>query len=474
MGFGLFSIKISVMRWMELKRISATWSGMNFRRLVQFLRNFGIRLLSIFLCLVFLLFAIPSPLAHAVAGIDDLAFVLLASLAAYGISVTAAAGIEEVAPWVEEQFESFVSSAGDTLSNVWSKIRYGVTEAGKFVLNGFGLRYSARFGEWLLDKFSLSNDDSFTDGVVYPDGVVLLNDVQVYSLPAGTSTFYSYNYKTKSLSGQLSITLSHPSYVYQVPMNGAGYSDSIYTICAFYFISSYTSLPSATVRTTSYNTSGSETRTFSRTFSTVLDYYSYSTWCYSNTGYVKQFPVYATTNNYNDADFNRYNPNLVFGNSPIDLFVPSNSVVTLSTATLDVPQVGDYSDDDGIIIDGIGSWGDSLQDIWDWIADHSFPNSLDPTIDYTIQLADTLVDSLVSEGVLTTENSPYGLTPPGFVLPDLHFSSLWHYVTDWVTSMSSGLALIGGIMFSLPFVSAFYAVLVILIVLSVWRLLKHA
>lgn len=361
--------------------------------------------------------------------------------------MTAVAGIEEVGPWVVDQFETFVDSVGDTVTTVWDKIRYGVTKAGQFVLNGFGLRYSARFGEWLVSQFGLTSNSSSS----------VMNPSEDCYLP----TYFPGMLWTDMYP---SFTESNGTVV--LSMASSASPNLLY----FGVKNSDTSANMVLVRCDGLNSS--------------TTYY----WARKNlnvssnpapVGYSISFPSYDSSSGlyYNLGSSLPISTILtpVYDSVSLGISFELNvSGITITSGTLDVPQVGDYSDDDGIIIDGIGSWGDSLQDIWDWLADHSFPNSLDPTVDYTIQLADTLVDSLVSEGVLTTENSPYGLTPPGFVLPDLHFSSLWHYVTDWVTSMSSGLALIGGIMFSLPFVSAFYAVLVILIVLSVWRLLKHA
>lgn len=373
-----------------------------------------------------MIFAIPSPRVEAIVGVDDAAMILLASLAAFGIAVTATDGIDAVGPWVVDQFETYVDSIGDTVSSVWDKIRSGVTKAGELVLNGFALRYNAGFGEWLVDKFSLSDDDSIDTSV--PSGFYFINgDPLIIGDGSNTPTQLTMNV-TYYLTNGVSFLMS---------ANGQIYSYYNGDVRVFY----------------------------------VQTYPGFTDYVFSWYGQSRD-RVEVTIGGFSHV-----------GNISLDsvlgIISPAQLGVTVSSGSISVPSVGDYDDDDGILIDGLGGWGDSLQDIWERLRGLTLPGSdyiIDGNVDYTISPESDLVDSLVSSGELTTENSPgfYNGLPLIGGIPDIQFGSLWHYVTDWVGSMSGGLALIGGIMFSLPFVAAFYALVVILLVLSLWRLLRSA
>lgn len=388
--------------------------------------------------MVFLIFVIPSPKVEAIAGVDDAALILLASLAAFGIAVTATGGISDVAPWVTEQFEQYVTSIGDTLSNVWSRFRSGVTAAGKLALDGFTLRYNAKFGEWLVNKFGLTDDEVIPES---PD-TYTLGGYQVYLAPQTVSS--------PGLTSSV-ITASGPSPVYLLwtwSSGNARFTVTLFSLDPFTF---------------SVNgNSGSASSTYGRFWYNSVSFGSYPANVYA---YPSQ--IYSlTTVQINNLLSNNHSVN----SSP-------GSLVRISAGSLNVPGSTDYDDDDGILIDGVGSWGDTLDDVLDnvgGLTDSGTTIVVEGGITYVISPSDSLADTLVSEGDLSTENSPglFNGIPGG--IPDIQFGNLWHYVTDWVVSMSGGLALIGGIMFSLPFVAAFYALVVILLVLSLWRLLRSA
>lgn len=388
---------------------------------------------------------IPSPSVNALVGVDDMALVLLASLAAMGITFTAADGIAATSEWIVDKFEDWVNSTGQSLSEVWSSIRYGITQSGGFAVNYAGLRNIGFFANDLITDFNISSNSQvstnqpasvYLGGNYYPIYLgqpsgfsdAMENALRPFTLPEGNFTY---------TGGSLYITY-HPDFIYNLQPNGfngiTNNSRDIY----FCFI------------------------------------------CYYNGVY--NFGYYCTYQPYTARGVNLLSQDRV---TPaawsawlnfVDhcILPPVTDGIDINAGTLDVPQVGDYDDDDGILIDGIGSWGDTLQDIWDKISGWSIPDQPVPAISYEYAASDELAGELVNEGELTTENSPLILWPGGSFSYNFSFSSIWHYVTDWVSSMSAGLALTGSIMFSLPFVGVWYAVLVLIIVLSLWRLLKHA
>lgn len=400
--------------------------------------------------MVFLIFVIPNPEVEAVAVVDDVALLLLATLAAFGITFTAAGGVDEVAPWILDKLEDYVDSIDQELDVILSQMRYGVNKAGDLIGNAFALSFNARFAQWLKDEYSLVDNSSVSvpsssfipvTGSSY-SSIVSAGYVDHYFLEEGV---ISSVYFGASSSGSVSL----------VWLNDISTGEIGGVIVASLVQSSF-----YVARSSPF----SDSFTLSISQPDPFGYYYF----------VELFP--------NDYNFNYIDssvssfvfPSYEAAVHSIPSLLGSSPFFTVNTGSIDIPQVGDYSDDEGILIDGIGSWGDTLQDILDKIAGLTLPDSAWPTVTWGAELADQLVDALVSAGELTTENSPgYFNGLPGSI-PDINFGGLWHYVTDWVGSMSAGLSLIGGIMFSLPFVAAFYAVVVILLVLSLWRLLRSA
>lgn len=390
---------------------------------------------------------IPNPEVEAVAVVDDLSLALVASLAAFGIFFSAAGGIDDVGPWVVDKFESFVNSIGASFSSVVDSMRYGVDKAGNLIGTPESLEYSARFALALQDEYSLLNNSSVSTA---PGGL------SVYILSDGTNSFsvclLPAIWYTSNNSERMVVSNSSPVYYFLHPVNSNSYTIRMVSGSPF----SVTSYPiNRTV-----NASVSDSYFFARL---------------SDLGYYVEGSV-VSLNFPSDIIYSSDLP--TFPSYPWSVSPSGDSeiAVTINSGSIDIPQVGDYIDDDGILIDGFGSWGDTLQDIWDKVSGLTVPDSSWPTVTWGAVLSDQLIDSLVSAGELTTENSPgfFNGLPLISGIPDFSFGDLWHYVTDWVSSMSGGLSLIGGIMFSLPFVAAFYALVVILIVLSLWRLLRSA
>lgn len=411
------------------------------------------------LCLVFMFFAIPSPRAEALVGFDDLAFALIGTLAAFGLSFSAAGGIDAVGPWIVDRFEDFVVSAGDTLSTVVDNMRYGVNKAGDLIGNAYALSYNARFAQWLQSEYDLSSN-------VTVDTNPPVVSVSLPHLPSNSSFDLLSSQGVLMGSSYYAVVLGAAS----SSSPGISFDNMIFYPC-FIHTNTYTrtfltfsdSLPSQTI----YNinllmrTQNGSVQIGQLSLTPFGDGYFYTSWG----GIANPTPGVPVFDSLSDAfSYFDFSPS------------PSADSIVISTGSLSIPQTGDYSDDDGILIDGLGSWGDSLQDIWNKISGFTFPDVSIPTVSWGAEAASVLVDALVSAGELTTENSPgfYNGLPLIGGIPDIQFGNLWHYVTDWVGSMSGGLALIGGIMFSLPFVAAFYALVVILLVLSLWRLLRSA
>lgn len=393
-----------------------------------------------------------------------MALVLLASLAAMGITLTAADGIAETAEFVVDKFESWVNSTGQSLSDVWSRIRYGITSSGQFAVNAFGADRIGVFARQLVLDYSLVDNSSVITGS--PSGLISSAGTVVTWVP---DAYYPTRQPVVKVNNL-------PSYFVVVR------NPTIYDSSAWYGFYSFSdvSLDNALISCPVSSAIASDSfvldgKTFYCSFMCVSPTYggnSQSVYTFdSNIPFFENVSISGQVGSSNVLPSRNIEATRFILES-IGL-LGSSSSLAINTGVLDVPQVGDYDDSDGLLIDGIGSWGDTLQDIWDKISGWSIPNQPVPAITYEYALSDELAGDLVNEGELTTENSPLVLWP-GNPFGDFSFGSIWHYVTEWVSSMSAGLALTGSIMFSLPFVGVFYAVLVLTIVLSLWRLLKHA
>lgn len=596
--------------------------------------------------------ALPQPHAEAVVTEAGLAALLLASLAAFGISVTALAGAEEVGPWIVQQFQEYVESVGDNLSSVWSRIRYGLSEFGELILNAFALRYNARFGEWLVNKFSVSNDVSIS----IPSSQALSFLKSTSSVPSASTLASSGSYLWSFRDSSRNVIYRNYALVNNPFVFCIAYpnSDHPELLGGRIYVST---VPSSVVYSVISGLDSSITTRYVDTLSEDGTYYYNHLPYGSGSSMPGLFP---------DASSICY-----LSPSRDDAFsvIPDllSSFIVLSSGSLSVPDTSSYDLDDAIVISGLVAAGSSLEDLSDAIDGLTLPGSssvinnyitysivpesdvadyfpsdtvvIDPVslplpvvvqgevltvlgggsvtiingaqdaipvylpggitvtwpvdgipiewptngipvtwpsggipidwpsggipvtwpsggipiqwpsggipldvpaggipvslpsggipvtwpsggipidwpssgipvdlpaggipvdwpvdgipvtwpsdgipIDWddaptlSVELPDTLVGDFIDEGILTTENSPgyFNGLPLISGIPDFGFGDLWHYVSDWVNSMSAGLSLISGIMFSLPFVSAFYAFVVILIVLSLWRLLRSA
>lgn len=410
------------------------------------------------LCVTVLSLSMAQP-AKAVVTEVALASALLATLAAFGISMSAADGINSVGPWVIDRFEDFVNSLGESVDVVVDKIRYGVDKAGNFIGNSYALSYNARFAQWLQTEYSLIDNSSVSlpsvssgflpqiSGSPSYQDVASLGFITNHYVDRQTNISYA-NYDASSAPFTMVFCVLVPGS--NVIQHNFDFSDRPATIT--YWADSFRG----------NNTFGSYV------LSSSIDGIYYYQHTFPNLNTRQDIPTYFPGDGM--IPVQSFDQALEYYRSVI------GSSVSISTGSIDIPQVGDYTDEDGFILDGLGGWGDTLQDIWNKVNGLTFPDSVWPTVDLGIELSSALVDALVSSGVITTENSPgfFNGLPLISGIPDFSFGDLWHYVTDWVGYMSGGLSLIGGIMFSLPFVAAFYALVVILIVLSLWRLLRSA
>lgn len=405
------------------------------------------------LCVTVLTLSMGQP-AKAVVTEAALASALLATLAAFGISLSAAGGIDSVGPWVVDKFENFVDSIGESIANVVDSMRYGVDKSGNLIGSPASLDYSARFALALQNEYSLVDNSVTSSSSVYS---VFVGNSECLVISSPNDTFFvdyiKYNNLATSYLENLTLMVDITSY-------------PVYLTCYL--------LPDGYLHPALYSPSSFRSVIF-RPADNLNKYYLMSTGSSDRNVAVWGADRYLAVSGITPLSFSSVPSDVdLFGDYTISS--PDNESIVISTGSIDIPQLGDYDDDDGILIDGFGSWGDTLQDIWNKVDGLTFPDSVWPTVEWGAELADQLVDSLVSAGELTTENSPgfFNGLPLISGIPDFSFGDLWHYVTDWVGYMSGGLSLIGGIMFSLPFVAAFYALVVILIVLSLWRLLRSA
>ena len=395
--------------------------------------------------IIFLMLAFAPPFsydAHAVALLDDGIFmIIIAFLAACGITITASSS-QSAIEWVEDAVNAFCTNASKTWETIKSGFSFGVNKLGEILTNNAVLDFLSEFVNWVRSEYGFADN----------------TDIQL----VGPSVSFGVQLPVESSPSQATVSANG---FFLVTYNRADYHVASNVSDVHIFVvqpSSNTNLRFYAVSTSSFDVYLSQTQGFN-TYTSSLDesYNLYSvrfhSFSVSSTTYIApELVIYTSL----DSAYGAYLDYLSA--------VGDASYVTAGVGTMDIPFEGtDYDDDDGAIIGGFGTLGDSLQEILrrirEWLDAQSPANTVDPTLEVAPE-ADIAND--MDTGLLSLDNWP-AIIPP-LSLHDFSFNSIWHYVTDWIASFSGTLATIMGITFSLPAIPILYAVVVIS--LALWLL----
>ena len=101
--------------------------------------------------------------AAAVVVVDDaLLVVVLAVLSAIGITFFATYGADQARGELRSLLSEYASSIGTTLEGLFYGVNYGTSKSGKILINNRFVILIDAFASWLVSKYSLTNNDTYT------------------------------------------------------------------------------------------------------------------------------------------------------------------------------------------------------------------------------------------------------------------------------------------------------------------------
>lgn len=354
----------------------------------------------------------PFGAAHAIVGVSTAAVtILVAALAAIGITFTSTGVFDNIEEYVESLLQEYAVDNNIPVTSIFNGSQWAANKAGKLIINNRFVQLVSSFATWVKVKFNLMDNSSYN--VITPG--ITINGLTVYQCPIYLDgSVYDHEYTI--------IEADDSVYVVFVEANSG---------TRLYFFSH----ESGRVDQYRYNQYTNSHTTLTLTQRTPQLYiYPY----YVATGQIDGRYSYET---YSTSAFNE-----AFGyGSDIDLDI-NNIGVGIKTGAIDIPMNrDDYEDGDGALVDVGGQWLGTIKDILDRIREKwSSVQSGEQVNDMELVQEDVLEAELPQQ--TDVENIP-GATIPG--IPNingepwhLEFSNLWHYVAQWISDMSAGGAVI--------------------------------
>lgn len=378
----------------------------------------------------------PFGAAYAIVGLSTAAVtILIAGLAAIGITFASTGGFDTLNEYVESLLQEYAYDNNIPITSIFNGTQYSSSAAGKLLINNRFVVIIQGFAAWLISKFSLSNNSTKT--LVETGGV--FGDFVTYSLPVTLR-------RTDSPQRQdfdIYFTEGNAVAIYYQDGNYRG-------LCIV------ADAPT-TIHKITYNNSGVVTynNNIDLTMDNIGSRPTYYYWIKSNPEYPKSGVNFNGVTYYTESqvDSALKTPNLDIDYNNIGVGIETGTI------TLPVDDVN-FTSGDGAILDVGASWGETtsgaigtVPDIWPQWLPQSETLTSNPTISIDYESEAVLEDALPQPSDI--ENLP-GATIPG--LPDLadgepwhlEFGSLWHYVAQWISDMSAGGAVLWNVCIQAP------------------------
>lgn len=355
----------------------------------------------------------PFGAAHAIVGVSTAAVtILVAALAAIGITFTTTGVFDNIEDYVESLLQEYADDNNIPVTSIFQGSQWAANAAGKLILNNRFVRLISSFATWIQAKYNLS-DNSVTTIV---QGGNFLNGLPAYALPLGY------------VVGKLSYEYTH------FYMEG-GYVVFYYNSQSpnTYFWNFLSDTPN-TVYWWRYNSDSNTTTNYSAelTYDSTLKCYKYR--ISTSKDAAPQGVDAVTYSEFTSA----------FGTDEWeDVYITG---IGINTGSIDIPtDRNGYTDADGAILDVSAPWSEPVSGVINTVPS-TWDQVMDDTTVYTLDLE---AEAVLEEGLpqpSDIENLP-GATIPG--IPDidgepwhLEFSNLWHYVAQWISDVSAGGAVI--------------------------------
>lgn len=269
--------------------------------------------------------------SEAIVGVDDaIIAIIIAALAAIGITFVTTGGYRSLNEYVASLMEEYALEQGVTVNSQLRGVQSGTNSLGQLLLNNRFVVYIQVFGAWLKTKFSLTNNSTTT---VVQAGLTI-GDFVSYNMPFQWQVpgYYINSYEYYEFIS------TKPVFVIVTR------SDPYYTI---YFLSKYSDNKIIVNAYHGSELNSSQTRDLN-TYWPVTEFYTYNTG-FNMAEFATGYQVYAGSDLINALN----------GNSG-DMSLDQNNIgIDIETGTISLPYDDpNYTAGDGAILDVGAGWGE--------------------------------------------------------------------------------------------------------------------
>lgn len=307
------------------------------------------RVLAMALAILAFFIFVGSPFqqsANAVALIDDaLIAVIIAALAAMGITFVASSSYNSLSEYVSSLLEDYATSRNVTFNDLFAGVQSGANTLGQLLLNNRFVQLIQGFGEYLKIRFNLV--DNATVNTVTPE--ITVGNFISYALP-----FEAHRPKPSLNDGQMYNTIVA--------------SDDAYAILYYYDSTTVSavivSAVDCYVQLYDVSSSGVQTAVGAAQQLTFIENYN----LYFKDGWTAWTTYQSNSNGYDFSGYTIYNSYQTVINGLIENsdFNQGNMSVVINTGDITLPEDNpDYSDGKGAILDVGADWGDTYPQITD-------------------------------------------------------------------------------------------------------------
>lgn len=297
--------------------------------------------------------------AKAVVGIDDaLIAVIIAALAAIGITFTALSGYGTVEEYVKQMITDYCTANNTTPANLFRGVDYGSSRVGKILMNNRFVQVIQALGSYIVSRYSLVNNSIVT--AVAPG--TALGDMTAYQLPI-VIRFPN--------SGPAQAETAEYSVIWSSEAVSALFVQTTYNTLAVYFLSNEQAQVSE-IGIKDGNTVYSYERNVIQRNGSVL-YYGFGLYSFGLDVDIGGRTVYSEQD-------------LVNALNRGDTLETTGDGIYINTGTIELPYDDqDYTEGDGAVLDTGAMWGEGVSDITETTIPIAQEDGTitDTTIDYT-------------------------------------------------------------------------------------------
>lgn len=386
----------------------------------------------------------PFAQAHAIAGVDDaLIVIVIAGLAAAGITFTTTGAFESVADYVGDLVTVYAAENNTTAVGLFSDVQYSNNKVGQLLLNNRFVQLISNFAEWIKESFTLGDNANIT---LIEEGTKI-NGLTAYTLPvAWRNSGYSYEWTIVSSQDEVYCIFGT-------------LASNLHTPYAKFF-----SYEPATLNVKSFNQYGESntTHTLSHSNTFTMPYY------YQDNKSLGDYANVVTWYEYNEWYSAMTQSNIEITQNSVGVGVKTGVI----TPPLDDE---DYEEGDGALVDVGTTWGGTLKDILDKIRSR-WQSVQTGEQDVNMEFAgEGEIEAQLPEQT-DIENLPGGTAwnPTDQQLKFFEFESIWHYVAQWIQDFTAGASVVwnAAIQLPSPVVNMVYAMVTLSIIFGVIKVMR--